>query len=221
MLDDVSMAKPAKCITSDEDNIMILSHIWGLYTHPKTEWDRIDHDKESMFSSLMHVLLLAFIPAGSAYYSAAHIGWQIANGPVITLNSQSALLLAVTMYVALIAGVFALAALIKWMAVTFGAAPSFIHAMELAAYTSTPLFMVGFIALYPELWAMTLAGLAGVAYAVYLLYTGVPIMMHIPDDRGFVYASSVVTCGLVLLVVVMASFAILITNNLLPVVNLI
>ncbi len=200
---------------------MVLSHIWGLYTQPKTEWDRIDHDQESFFSSLLHVILLAFIPALSAYYSAVYLGWQIANGPVTTLSSQSGLVLAAAMYLALIAGVFALAALIKWMAVTFGATPSFTHAMELAAYTSTPLFMVGFVALYPELWAMTLAGLAGLCYAVYLLYTGVPIMMHIPEDRGFIYASAVVTSGLVLLVVVMASFAILITNNLLPVVNLI
>ena len=67
---------------------MVLSHIWGLYTHPKTEWDRIDHDKESFFSSLLHVILLAFIPALSAYYSAVYIGWQIANGPVTTLSSQ-------------------------------------------------------------------------------------------------------------------------------------
>lgn len=200
---------------------MVLSHIWGLYTHPKTEWDKIDHEKDSFLSSLFHVLLLAFIPAICAYYSAVHIGWQVANGPVTTLSSQSGLILAVVLYAALIAGVFALATLIKWMAVTFGANPSFPHAIELTAYTSTPLFMVGFAALYPELWFITLVGLAGVAYAVYLLYTGVPIMMHIPDDRGFVYASSVVTCGLVLLVVIMASFAILITNNMLPVVNLI
>jgi hypothetical protein len=199
---------------------MVLNHIWGLYAHPKTEWDRIDHQHEPFINSLMHIVLLAFIPAICAYVSAVYIGWQVGGGPVIQLSSQSALMLAGAMYVALIAGVFALAALIKWMAVTFGATPSFTHALELAAYTSTPLFMVGFVALYPELWVMALAGLAGVAYAVYLLYTGVPIMMHIPDDRGFIYASSVVTCGLVLLVVVMASFAILITTNMLPVINL-
>ena len=51
--------------------------------------------------------------------------------------------------------------------------------------------------------------LAGLAYSVYLLYVGVPILMHIPEERGFIYASSVVTCGLVLLVVVLASTAIL------------
>lgn len=54
-----------------------------------------------------------------------------------------------------------------------------------------------------------IAGLIGVAYSVYLLYTGVPILMHIPEERGFIYASSIVTCGLVLLVSIIAGSVIL------------
>src|SRR5690606_22336232 len=81
--------------------------------------------------------------------------------------------------------------------------------MELAAYTSTPLFMVGFAGLYPELWVVMTVGLIGLAYSVYLLYVGVPILMHIPEERGFIYASSVVTCGLVLLVCILTATAIL------------
>jgi Yip1-like protein len=46
-------------------------------------------------------------------------------------------------------------------------------------------------------------------YSVYLLYSGVPIMMNIPEEKGFIYASSVVTCGLVLLVSIMAFSAIM------------
>lgn len=45
------------------------------------------------------------------------------------------------MYVALIGGVFALAYLAHWMAVTFGAKPTFTQTIELAAYTATPVFM--------------------------------------------------------------------------------
>jgi len=109
---------------------MVLSHIWGLYTQPKTEWDRIDHDQESFFSSLLHVILLAFIPALSAYYSTVYLGWQIANGPVTTLSSQSGLVLAAAMYLALIAGVFALAALIKWMALNTAVYGGFCRALS-------------------------------------------------------------------------------------------
>jgi len=73
--------------------------------------------------------------------------------------------------------------------------------------------MSGVAALYPELWFVTMVFLAGVAYSVYLLYTGVPILMHIPEERGFIYASSVVTAGLIMLVVLMVTSAILWTNG--------
>jgi hypothetical protein len=69
--------------------------------------------------------------------------------------------------------------------------------------------MVGFAALYPEPWFVMVAGLVGVTYAVYLLYTGVPIIMHIPEERGFIFASSLVTVGLVMLVTVLISTVIL------------
>jgi hypothetical protein len=117
--------------------------------------------------------------------------------------------MSVAMYIALIGGVFALALLAHWMAHTFGAEPTSTQTLELAAYTSTPLFMVGFAGLYPELWVVMVIGLIGLAYSVYLLYVGVPILMHIPEERGFIYASSVVTCGLVLLVCILTATAIL------------
>jgi hypothetical protein len=37
--------------------------------------------------------------------------------------------------------------------------------------------------------------------------------MHIPEERGFIYASSVVTCGLVLLVIILAATAIMWTSG--------
>ena len=71
------------------------------------------------------------------------------------------------------------------------------------AAATAPLFMVGFAGLYPELWVVMTALLVGISYSVYLLYSGVPILMHMPEDKGFIYSSSVVTCGLVLLVILM------------------
>ncbi|MFD2097585.1 Yip1 family protein [Corallincola platygyrae] len=188
---------------------MILNHLWGIYAHPREEWRDIDAKHEGMTYSLSHILLTALIPSICSYYAAAHIGWSIGTGDPIMLTQASALKMSVAMYFGLIAGVFGLAWLTQWMAKTFGADTSFTHALELAAYTATPLFMVGFAALFPVLWFVMLVGLAGVAYSVYLLYSGVPIMMHIPEERGFIYASSVVTCGLVLLVALMAGSVIM------------
>jgi hypothetical protein len=188
---------------------MILNHLMGLYTHPKEEWHTIEKNHEAVKSSLSHVLLIALIPAICAYIATVHIGWNPGVGELLFLTSQSAMFMSVGMYFGLLGGVFALAYLAYWMAHTFDANPTYTQALELAAYTATPLFMVGFAALYPVLWFIMLVGLVGVSYSVYLLYAGVPIIMNIPEEKGFIYASSVVTAGLVLLVALMGSSVIL------------
>lgn len=188
---------------------MILNHLMGLYTHPKEEWHTIEKNHEAVKSSLSHVLLIALIPAICTYFASTTIGWNLGVSDPLFLTVNSALMMSISMYFGLIAGVFALAYLAFWMAKTFDAEPSYTQALELAAYTATPLFMVGLAALYPSLWFMMLIGLAGLSYSVYLLYTGVPIIMNIPEEKGFIYASSVVTAGLVLLVALMASSIIL------------
>lgn len=188
---------------------MILNHIWGLYAHPKDEWQTIEKRHESLMYSMIHILVVALIPAICSYYAAAHIGWTIGVGDPIKISQSGAQLMAIAMYCALVLGVFALAYLIQWMAKTFDSKPSFIQSLELAAYTATPMLMVGITVLFPVLWFVALAGLAGVSYSVYLLYSGVPIMMNIPEDKGFIYSSSVVTCGLVLLVGIMAFSAVM------------
>ena len=188
---------------------MILNHIWGLYAHPRDEWQTIEKRHESLMYSLVHILTVALIPAICGYYAVAHIGWTIGAGDPIKLTQESAMMMSVAMYFALIGGVFALAYLIHWMAKTFDSTPNFTQSLELAAYTATPLLMVGITALLPVLWFVVVAGIIAMCYSVYLLYSGVPIMMNIEEGKGFIYSSSVVTCGLVLLVGIMAASAVM------------
>jgi hypothetical protein len=188
---------------------MILNHIWGLYTHPKEEWQTIERRHESLTYSMVHILVIALIPAICGYYAAAHIGWTIGTTEPLMLSESSALIMSLVMYSALVIGVIALAYLIHWMAKTFDSTPDFTQSLELAAYTATPLLMVGIAALFPVLWFVVMAVLGAMSYSVYLLYSGVPIMMNIPEEKGFIYSSSVVTCGLVLLVGIMAFSAVL------------
>ncbi|WP_404402160.1 YIP1 family protein [Idiomarina seosinensis] len=192
---------------------MILNHIWGLYAHPMAEWKTIDEKRESIINSVTHILFVAILPCIAAYYASAHAGWSVGTRESIFLTQSSGLVLGVAMYVGILLGTFALAYLVYWMAKTFGAQPSFTQSLELSAYAATPVIMSGVAAFYPELWFVALVFLAGVAYSVYLLYAGIPVVMHIPEERGFLYASSVVTAGLVLMVILMAATAILWTNG--------
>ncbi|MBL4830437.1 MAG: YIP1 family protein [Aliivibrio sp.] len=198
---------------------MVLNHIMGLYVHPKKEWQEIGLHKETLVSSLTHLLFIALIPTVCAYIANTYIGWDLGISKTLLLTPKSALLMSVGLYAGLIGGVFALAYIAYWMAKTFDTAPSYSVALELVVYTATPMFMVGLAALYPTLWLMMMIGLCGIAYSIYLLYSGLPIMMNIPEDKGFMYASSVVTAGLVLLVSLMATSIILWSHGFGPVIQ--
>jgi len=188
---------------------MILNHLLGLYSHPKNESKLIKNQHESLVYSLIHILVVTLIPVICGYYATAHIGWTIGAGEPIKTSSSRAFLIAVVMYAVLVIAVLVLSYVIQSIAKKFHAETSFAQSLELAVYSATPMLMVGIVSLFPVLWLVTLAGIAAVSYSVYLLYSGVPIMIDIPDEKSFIYSSSVVFCGLVLLAGIMAFITIM------------
>lgn len=184
---------------------MSLGHALGIMTHPDLEWESIRRENETVSKLyLSHIIILAMIPAVAGYYGVTQVGWSIAGGDFVRLTQDSALQLCTLLYFALLAGVYALGKFIDLFAKTFGVDEKTPRGAILAAYTSTPLFLVGFVALYPNLWINVVAGMLAAAYAIYLLYEGLPILMKISPDRGFIFASSVLTVGLVMLVALFA-----------------
>ncbi len=180
---------------------MSLLHTFGILTHPDKEWESIRAEHESTTKLyLTHVLLLALIPAASAFYGTTEVGWRIGDGELVRLSQSSALQLCVLFYAAMLCGIYVLGKFIDFFSLTYGVDPAEHRGIALAAYTATPLFLVGVIAVYPVLWVNMAAGVIAVCWAVYLLYEGLPILMKIPQERGFMFASSVLTVGLVMLV---------------------
>ena len=184
---------------------MSLLHSFGILTHPNREWESIGSDKESTAKLYLgHVFLLALVPALSAYYGTTEVGWQIGNGPLVKLTESSAAQLCLLFYAAMLAGIFLIGKFIDFFSITYGVGNTEQKGVMLAVYTATPLFLVGIIAVYPVLWLNMLTGVFAVCWSVYLLYKGLPILMKIPADRGFMFASSVLTVGLVMLVALLA-----------------
>ncbi len=183
----------------------MISHVAGLFTHPHKEWEEIRDTQESVSHLYFaHVLFLALIPPVSMFIGTTKVGWVVGKGAPVTLTESSALVMSGLMYLALLAGVGVMGAFIDWMSRTYDSAPGLARSIVFAAYTATPLFVAGLCALYPNVILVMLVGIGAVFYTVYLLYTGIPIFMKIPDDEGFVYASSILTIGLVMFVALMA-----------------
>lgn len=189
---------------------MLISHIIGLFTHPTQEWKRIRNEKCSIaLCYLRQVVILAAIPPISGFIGTTQVGWTIGNSGPITLTVSSALTIALAYYFAMLIGVFAMGYSVHWMGKTYGAEQSMERAITFAAYTATPLFLVGIMQLYPILWLNMLIGILALTHTVYLLYSGLPIMMETSEERGFLYATAVLGVGLVTLVAMLAATAFL------------
>ena len=183
----------------------MIHHVWGLFTHPDQEWQEIRGDKETISHMyLSHVLILAAIPVVSAYIGTTRVGWSVAGGEAVRLTESSALQMTVLSYLAMLAGIATMGAFIHWMSRTYDAKPTLTDSIVFAAYCATPLFIGGLAALYPNLWLAMAVGTAAVCYTAYLLYVGIPTFMNIPKEEGFMFSSSVLAVGLVVLVAMMA-----------------
>lgn len=156
-----------------------------------------------------HTIFLAAIPAICGFIGTAFIGWHIGVGPPVKLTIASAGTIAVLYYFAMLVAVVSIGAMIKWMGQTYDADRPMSRAIVLASYTATPLFLIGIFQLYPILWLNMILGLPALAYTVYLLYSGLPIMMEVSAEKGFLYSSAVLAVGLVALVATLAATAIL------------
>lgn len=188
----------------------MLGHIAGLFTQPHATWESIRERRYSVAECYTrHTLWLALIPAVAGFIGTTQIGWQVGYGDVVRLTTASAGRIAVLYYLAMLVAVFTVGYVIYWMSRTYGADQPLSQCVVLASHTATPLFIIGIMQLYPILWLNLVIGLPVLGYTIFLFYTGVPIVMEIPKERGFLFSSAVMAFGLVALVAMLAVTAIL------------
>jgi len=178
----------------------------GVLYHPKKEWRAIESEHyTATHIFLAQISILALIPAVSLFIGTTQIGWSISGGEYVKLSVASALPAAIAFYFAMWVGVGFIAWTIHWMEKTYGGKVGMDECVALTVFTATPLFLAGLSGLYPVLWFNVAVGLAAVCYSVYLLYSGVPEIMHIPEDRAFFFSTSILTVGLCVLVGMIAT----------------
>lgn len=188
---------------------MLLRHIIGFFLDPSREWEAVRTADISAGRALWHVLILGFLPVTSGYLGTTLFGWQIGTAETVKLTHMSAGIISIFYYAVIVFAVFSMGWMIYWMGETYGARQPLVRCFVLAAYIPIPLFLVGIAQLYPVLWLNLLVGIPAAAYTVFLLYLGIPVMMEIPAERGFLFASAVMAFGLVGMVGVLAATVIL------------
>jgi len=186
-------------------------HSIEILFRPAKAWADIASGATSAARPLLtHTEPWALVPALCWYYGVTHVGWQVGLEPASKMSAESALKICGLFYAAMIVGVVVLGCLVHWMAATYAAAKSSVaRGVAIVTYTGTPFFIAGLLGLQPALWIDIAVGVAVACYCVYLLYLGVPIVMEIPPERGFLFASAVIAIALVGVVAMMTATALL------------
>ena len=189
----------------------MIQHTLGLLVRPSAQWRTIAELPESSFRTLvLYPSIFAVLPAVAWYYGTSRVGWTVGDhGETIKLTVESARQISVLFYLAMLGAIAVIGYFVHWMSDTYGADSSLTKGIVIAGLTSTPLFIAGLVGVYPLLWIDLLIGVAALSWSVYLLYLGIPIIMGIPEERGFLFSSAVVGVAMVILICMMVGSVIL------------
>ena len=187
----------------------MFGYIPGLMFNPRKQWQTIAAlDDEKIKRLLPFPIIMAFLPVLAFYIGSTKVGWTVIGEDVVRITEASAIPLIVLFYMALLGAIIFIGLMISWMSETYQTVPFPIKGVVLMGYACTPIFLAGAFAAYPIWWLDIMLGTLAAVYAIYLIYMAIPIMMHVPWDRGFLYASAVFMIALVYVVVVLVGITI-------------
>lgn len=90
--------------------------------------------------------------------------------------------------------VYVLGLIANALAPTFQGEKNLPNAVKLVAYGSTAGLLGGIFNLLP---ALSMLGLLAALYSIYLIYTGIPVMMKAPEGKAVGYTAVLILCGVV------------------------
>jgi len=160
-----------------------LSRLWNLMVEPRAEWAVIETEEDT----IRGLMLRWVVPLSAVGPMARLIGSQIFGynkyGADIRPPISTALTELMVSYLLSLAAAYLLARMISALAVNFGGREHRTQAMKVAAYGGTAAYLAGGFQLVPSLQWIGVAGL----YSLYLIYTGLPALMHVTRRKAFTF----------------------------------
>ena len=177
----------------------LVQRIQDILLKPKDTWPVIEAeggDTASIYKN--YLVYLALVPALAGFIGLSLIGVGV-FGMSIRVPIVSGLANMVVGYVMSLVMVFVLGLIANALAPTFGGTKHPLNALKLVAYGSTAGFLGGIFSLLPSL---SILGVLAAFYSIYLIYSGVPIMMKSPPDKAAGYTAVLIVCGIVAALIV-------------------
>lgn len=176
------------------DRAALLQRVLDILMRPRETWLQINaEDSNPGRIYLGYLVFLAAIPAVAGFigYSLVGVG---AFGISVRVPVVQGLVSMVVGYVLSLAMVYVLALIANMLAPRFQAQQDMGSAFKLVAYASTAGMLGGVFSILPSL---AMLGLLAALYSVYLIYTGIPVLMKAPQEKAVGYTAALVVCGIV------------------------
>jgi Yip1 domain len=180
---------------------------------PAKEWDVVNSEEPNVPGILTgYVLPLAGAAAAAAFIGYAFIGINVGFG-VRMKGMDWGLYSAITVLAQALLSVFVSSFIIDALAPSFGSEKNMGRSVQLVAYSFTPGWIGGLLAIIPSL--SIIGGLAGI-YGLYLMYLGLPKLKKTPADKHVTYF----VVSLLVMIVVYFVIGLILTKILLSVFGL-
>ena len=176
----------------------LFDRVKNIITNPNKEWDVIATEQPDTGKIITgYVLPLAGLAAIAAFIGYGLIGFRILGFRVTGINWG--LYYALTAFIGAIISVYTTALVIDLLAPNFGSEKNFNRSLQLVAYSFTPMWVGGLLAIFPPI--ALIGALFGI-YGLYLLYLGIPKLKNTPADKhvGYFVVSLIVTIVVYMLI---------------------
>ncbi len=174
----------------------LVSRTKNILLSPKQEWQVIDDEATSVGGLYIgYIVPLAAIGPVASSIGMVIFGISVPVVGAYRVPIGAAVRQGIAQYVMALVGVFVLALIIDKLAPYFRVEENRYQALKVAAYSSTPVWVMGIVGLIP---ALSILRLLGLFYSLYLLYLGLPTLMRVPQHKVMGYTVLVIICAVVL-----------------------
>jgi hypothetical protein len=171
----------------------------GILLKPKQEWQTISGETTTISDLYKnYIVILAAIGPVASIIGMSIVGISLPFVGSFRVSIFSSIGSAVVHYILNLVGVYVLALVIDALAPRFSGVKDMNQAFKVAAYSYTPGWVVGVVALIPALSPLGILGL----YGLYLLHLGLPVLMKSPREKSTGYTVAVIIAAIVIFVVI-------------------
>ena len=180
----------------------------NLILQPKQEWPVIageSHTVQGLYTQ--YVMILAAIAPVASFIGYSLVGLG-GFGATVRIPIGAGIAYMVVSYLFSLGSVYVLALIIDALAPTFGSEKNFMQAFKVAAFAPTASWLAGIFSIVPALAILGLLGL----WSLYLLFTGLPVLMKTPSEKAVPYTVVVIIVAIVIGVLVATLSALVIPS---------